>query len=153
MPILYMHFWLCLHFSYAILQAIYDIGIYFVGYRLAKCHHPHHPSWCKGFRVWVKCVTEHTVFCCKFNLLSQFCIFWWVKLLGNVKSITFSDLIVYFKGILIILSLSHCTFLHLLLCRNFGIAKNYALFLGKLFSLKCGWCKENDILHVWSGKS
>ena len=26
-------------------------------------------------RVWVKLVTEHTVFCRKFNLLSQFCIF------------------------------------------------------------------------------
>ena len=40
--------------------------------RLAKCHHQHHPGWCKMFRVWVKYVTEHMVFCCKFNLLSQF---------------------------------------------------------------------------------
>ena len=41
-------------------------------HRLAKCHHPHHPGWCKIFRVWVNLVTEHTVFCRKFNLLSQY---------------------------------------------------------------------------------
>ena len=29
-PILYMHFWLCLHFSYATLQLLYDIWVYFV---------------------------------------------------------------------------------------------------------------------------
>ena len=30
-----------------------------------------------------------------------------------------------------------------------GIVKDYALFGVKLFSLKFGWCKENDIFHVW----
>ena len=33
--------------------------------KLVKCHHPHHPGWCKLFRVWVKFATEHKVFCCK----------------------------------------------------------------------------------------
>ena len=45
-----------------------SIEFLYLGKRLEKCHHPH-------IRVWVKLVTEHTVFCRKFNLLSQFCIF------------------------------------------------------------------------------
>ena len=44
--------------------------------RLGKCHHPHHPGWCTVFRVGVKFVTEHMVFCRNFYLLSQFGIFW-----------------------------------------------------------------------------
>ena len=36
----------------------------------------------------------------------------------------------------------------LLLCRKLGIAKNYALFGVKVFNLKLGWCKENDIFHI-----
>ena len=43
----------------------------------------------------------------------------------------------------------YCILLLRLLCRSFGIAKNYALFGVKFVSLKFGWCKENDILQVW----
>ena len=48
-----------------------------------------------------------------------------------------------------ILSLFYCIVLLLLLCRKFGIAENYALFGVKIVSPKFGWCKENDIFHVW----
>ena len=77
--------------------------------RLAKCHHPHHPGWCKIVRTWVKFVTEHTVFCRKFNLLPQICVF----LVGQ-RSAKYSEyyfkvfvgkLLVYFEAILIILVL------------------------------------------------
>ena len=43
--------------------------------RHAKRHHPHHPGWCKIFRVWVKFVTEHAVLCRKLNFLSHFFFF------------------------------------------------------------------------------
>ena len=36
----------------------------------------------------------------------------------------------------------------MLLCRNFGIGKHYALFGVRYFLLKFGWCKENDIFPV-----
>ena len=44
-------------------------------FRLAKCHHPDHPGWCKIFRVWEKWCILHIVFCWKFSLLSQFSTF------------------------------------------------------------------------------
>ena len=112
--------------------------------RLAKCHHPHHPGWCKIFRVLVKFVTERLVFCRKLNFLSKFCI------LSGVKSFycLFSELIVYFTCILMILNIFIVFLLLSPLCRKFGIAKNYALFGVKQFCLKFGWCKENYILHV-----
>ena len=47
--------------------------------RLVKCHHPHHPGWCKIFRAWVKFGTEHMVHCQKFNLMSQFYTFGGLK--------------------------------------------------------------------------
>ena len=43
----------------------------------------------KMFRLWVKFVTEHTVFCLKFNLLSQLCTFGGIKVLRNVWNKTF----------------------------------------------------------------
>ena len=43
----------------------------------------------KIFRVRVKLVTEHTVFCRKFNLLSQFLHFLGVTVLGHIGNITF----------------------------------------------------------------
>ena len=77
--------------------------------RLAKCHYPHHQGWCKIFRGWVKFVTEYTVFCCKFNLLSQLIIFWGVRVPTNVVNVTLrvfcSEIIEYFHCILIILFL------------------------------------------------
>ena len=48
-----------------------------------------------------------------------------------------------------ILSSFYCIVYLPLLCCKFGIAKNYALLGVNLFSLKFGWCKENDIFHVW----
>ena len=39
-------------------------------------------------------------------------------------------------------------FFNLLLCDKFSIAENYALFGVTVFTLKLGWCKENDIFHV-----
>ena len=44
--------------------------------RLGKCCHPHHPGWCKIFKVWVKFITESTMFCRKFISCHNFCIFW-----------------------------------------------------------------------------
>ena len=41
---------------------------------LAKCHKYCEPGSCKIVRAWANCLTEHTLFCCKFNLLLQFCI-------------------------------------------------------------------------------
>ena len=41
------------------------------------------------------------------------------------------------------LSYFFCILLLTLFFRKFGIAKNHALF-----SLKLGWCNENDILQV-----
>ena len=41
-------------------------------------------------------------------------------------------------------------FLLSLPCRKLGIGNNYALFGVNLFCLKLGWCKENDIFHVWT---
>ena len=35
-----------------------------------------------------------------------------------------------------------------LLCCTFSFAKNHLLFGVNFFSLKFGWCKENDIFHV-----
>ena len=60
-----------------------------------------------------------------------------------------SDLIVYFRVFKWFWVIFICVFLRLLLCCEFGIAKNHALFWVTLFSLKLGWCKENDIFHVW----
>ena len=91
------------------------------------------------------------MFCRKLNLLSQLCIFVGVKVLGNVgnKIFRYFQLISsVFRCILIILSKLYCIWLLTLLCREFGIAENYALFGVDLFCLKFGWCKENDILHV-----
>ena len=74
--------------------------------RLGKCHHPHHPGWCKIFRVWVKFGTEHTVFCRKLNLFVTI-----FALLEDKSSRTyreyyfyvyFNKLLLYFKGILMI---------------------------------------------------
>ena len=120
--------------------------------RLAKCHHPHPPGWCKIFTVWVNLVTEHTVFCHKFYLLLEFSIsfskssmkwreyyFW---------SIFFCKLIMIYKCISMILSDFFCILLLTVLCCKFGISKNHTLFAIKIVSLKPGWCKENDILQV-----
>ena len=78
--------------------------------RLAKCHHSHHPGCCKIFRGWVKFVTELTMFCRKFNLLSLFFICWGVKVLRNVGNVTFrvfcNEIIAYFHSIWMIWSLS-----------------------------------------------
>ena len=43
-----------------------------------------------------------------------------------------------------------CILVLTLLCCKFGIAKNHALFGVHFFSLKLGWCIENDILQVRS---
>ena len=119
--------------------------------RLAKCHHTHHPGWCRLFRVWVSLETEHTVFCRKFYLLLEFIIFF-VKVLENEGNITFKvffcELIVIHKCISMILSIFFCILLLTLLCCKFGIAKNQALFGLKVFSLKLGWCKKKYILQV-----
>ena len=67
----------------------------------------------KFSRVWVKLVTEHTVFCRKFYSLSEFIISL-VKVQGNVGNITFKvffcELMVYYKCILIILSIFFVVF-------------------------------------------
>ena len=60
----------------------------------------------------------------------------------------FSELLAYFNCIEMILSKFIVFSLLSLLCRKFGIAKNYALFWGDFFCLKFGWCKENVIWHV-----
>ena len=36
----------------------------------------------------------------------------------------------------------------MLLCRDFGLAINYALFGVTFLSLKFGWCKETDVLQI-----
>ena len=110
--------------------------------RLAKCHHPHHPGWCKMFRAWVKFVTEHIIFCFKFNLLPQLCISFSEQVLGNVRNITFKVVLlttIIFKGTIMILSLFYWILLLTLLCHKFGIAKYHALFGVKMFSLNFGW--------------
>ena len=68
--------------------------------RLAKCHHPHHPGWCKIFRAYVKMGTEHTVYWQKFKVLSQFYTFWGVKfweMQGILLLECFYKVLVYFN--------------------------------------------------------
>ena len=52
----------------------------------------------------------------------------------------FSEIIVYFKGLLIIVSLFYSILLITLACRKFGIAQNYALNLDGVKKVK--FCKS-----------
>ena len=58
------------------------------------------------------------------------------------------ELLVYFMGIIMILSIFYCILSITLLCLKFGIAKNYAIFGGKCVFPIFGLCKEYDILQV-----
>ena len=114
--------------------------------RLAKCHKHYKPGLCKIVRVRVNCLNEHMVFWSKFNLLSKFGLFF--KVLGNevqwyFKGI-FVELLLYVKGILMILSIFYCILSLTLLSCKFGIAKNDAFF-GWTRSAKISVCGKKKI--------
>ena len=78
----------------------------------------------------------------------RFKVCFWVNVLGHVDNITLKEFLlinIVFKGILMLLSQFYCVLLLTMLCRLFGMAKNHALFVLNIFSLKFGWCKENNI--------
>ena len=66
---------------------------------------------------------------------------------GNSGNITFTVFLVYFKGILKILSQLYHILLLTLLCCKIAVGGKDALFGAKFLRLKFGWCKESNILH------
>ena len=55
------------------------------------------------------------------------------------------EILVYFKGIVLILSICYCILSFTLLVSEFGIVKNYALFGVSILKLKSWWYKTNNI--------
>ena len=88
------------------------------------------------FRAWVEFQTEHTVFCCKFNLLPQHSISFSEKVMGNIGNINFLGSFTDLMGIILILSLFYCYLLLTLLCCKFGTVEYHALFGVKHFQRK-----------------
>ena len=75
------------HFPYSRLEELYLVSYglfvkHFQEYRVAKCRKSRELVLVNIFRSWVKFKIKHTVFSCKLNTLSQFCIFFG-NVLGN----------------------------------------------------------------------
>ena len=119
-----------------------------------------HTQTCKMYRAsqnsfvynfWGLVNTEYSVFCQRFNLLSQFS-FFWIKPVWKCRAIVFlgnlGEIFMYI-GFFYDLVYAWLVFSLTLLCFKFCTVRKYIFFWVKIVSLKSCPCKRNYILQVW----